>query len=312
MKHRLLYLSMGMEILLLGGITLLTGLLPEIFSSLPAFPFEQIGLGLRTLAWLGTAGNCLAMGCWLVISLLPLIPVLRSWRDPAERWEHLALIVLSAVLLPTLWCMADPASLLNIIPGKVTEMLPSGKAILGGTVWSVLVCFLVLRLLRLFRAGDTETLLGSLKKMLYLLCYLFAGAMAVAAASCLKNLGRLFADKLLSILRAANEALPYVMDIAVTLSAAAILNALLREDSSEIIVAAADKCARLCCISLGTVTAAGSLFNILQLFFTGEASNISIAVNIPAVSLAFTLAALLFSRIIAENRRLADENRMFV
>ena len=56
-----------------------------------------------------------------------------------------------------------------------------------------------------------------------------------------------------------------------------------------------------------TALAAG--FNILQLMFSEALSSISTSLQIPVFSIAFTL---LFTRIIVENRKLRDDNDLFI
>ena len=52
--------------------------------------------------------------------------------------------------------------------------------------------------------------------------------------------------------------------------------------------------------------------NVLQLILSRKLYNINIHIEIPFMSLAFVLVALLFSRLIEENRKLTEENEMFI
>ena len=102
------------------------------------------------------------------------------------------------------------------------------------------------------------------------------------------------------------------MDIIVILSALNLLESVLKESASEQVTAAAHKLSRICCITLAVVTVSVVGMNVLQLILSRKLYNINIHIEIPFMSLAFVLVALLFSRLIEENRKLTEENEMFI
>lgn len=239
---------------------------------------------------------------------------MRHWRDRTRRAENAALIATAVTLLFVLAGMANPAGISGVLPLAGETSLSVIKAVMGGTVWSLIVCAAVLAMLRLFKAGGVTELYRYTGIMLCGLCALFVGA---AVISCVGELFRALTDIQrpmdlpMAFIRFAADALPYAMDIAVTLSALTLLETLLdgRRDAAR---DAAEKLSRLCCVSLGLVTASSAALNVIQLAAAKSLSNISASVNIPLTSLAFTLAALLLSRLISENGRLADENEAFI
>ena len=87
MKHKTLMIMLVCEAALLFILVLLTNRFPGFFSSMFAFPFEQIAIGLKALSQTGRVGNGLAAALWVGISLLPLIPALRYRRDKAGVME---------------------------------------------------------------------------------------------------------------------------------------------------------------------------------------------------------------------------------
>ena len=119
-------------------------------------------------------------------------------------------------------------------------------------------------------------------------------------------------DGVFNGVKALIAALPYAMDIVVTLFALTVLDALLEDSRSEEVVVAAKRLSGIYCITLAVVTSAGAALNIIQWLLSKKISNINVHVSIPFMSLAFVLAALLFSRLLEENKQLADENEMFV
>lgn len=314
MKRKLLYILLGVEFAALLALVLLSAELPNLFSSLLAFPFEQIGAGLRALSLTGQLGNGLALAIWVGISMLPLIPAWRHRKDKNRRMENGLLYFLTGLLLFVLSGMANPVMPHSAFPGIDDIGLPVMKAMMGGTVWSVVVLLVVVRLLRLFRSGDTNVLFGYLRSLLYALCVLFTGVIALSCGGILvnglSNIQRGM-DGMMTVVRFLVAALPYVLDIAITLSALTLLDALLSQEQSGA-ADCADKLTKLCCVSLGITAASVAALNVLQLVLSKWLSDIAVSVDVPIMSIVFVLAILLVSRLISENRRLRDDNDLFI
>lgn len=102
MKRKKQYALLGCEAVLIGTLVLLTDRFPALVSSLPAFPFAQLSLGIAAIARVGNLGNGLAVALWAGISLLPAVIALR--KDPAMSvGERISLFFLSAVLFAALY-----------------------------------------------------------------------------------------------------------------------------------------------------------------------------------------------------------------
>lgn len=322
MKRKVLYICLAAEAVFLGLIYLLADFSVPLVSSVLAVPFEQIGMLLRVLSLQGGILNGIAFVLWSGICLLPVILVCKDWQDRTKRAEHVILVVLSAVLFVGLYYMVNPGLLYNRIPAVLTEAISANaeemtgvlKASVSMVIWSVVVCYGVFVLLRLFRTGEKDELFLYTKRLLYVLCGLFTGVMVLTALEVLTTIrmAQSGMDGVFAGIRALVAALPYGMDIVVTLSAMRVLDVLLEDPRSEKVVAEAKILSGICCITLAVVTAAGAGLNIAQWIVSKRLSDINVHVNIPVMSLAFVLAAFLFSRLIEENKQLADENEMFV
>lgn len=314
MKRKTLILFLGGEAVLLLALALLTARFPTLFSSMLAFPFEQIGMGLRALSLLGRWGNAAALALWAGLSLLPMLPVLRHWRDTARKAEHAALFVLTLLLFAALYAMVNPAALYALLPETEPTLLPLLKSTVGAAVWSGVVLWAVFWLLRQLRGGETPMLLKYLRVLLYALCALFTAAIALPCGELLAGFfGQAISwqEGAAAVLRFAVEALPYWLDIAVTFAGLALLTALVsgEKDGAE---AAAQRLSRRCCAALGIVSAVTVGWNILQLLLSRWLGSIDVTVELPLLSIAFVLAALLLARLITENRRLRDDNELFI
>ena len=307
MKRRVFYGLLAAEAAALSALSLAGAARPEWFSSAMAFPLEQIAALLRLMSGGGAVLRGAALALWLGLGLLPLILTLAR----GARGRKLAMPgVMSAVLLCALRLMMNPAALLpQGLPsdGAVSVL----RAVIGGCAWSAAVCWLILHLLELFRHGEREQLLRYMRLLLHALCALFVGA------ALLPGLGELAAalpapsgtDGLVAVLSFLVGALPGVMDLAITLRGIALLDALLSDSDPS---APAHAAARTGCVALAAETVSVMALNILQLFLSPGLTNVSISVNIPVMSLAFALAALLGARLIEENRRLSDDNGLII
>ena len=322
MKRKILYIALASEVIFLCLIYVLADFSVSLVSNVLAVPFEQIGLLLRVLSLQGGILNGVAFMVWVGICLLPLLPIVTSWRDGAKRAEHIVLGILSVVLFVGLYYMINPGFLYERIPAVLTEAVSARaeeflgvlKASVSITIWSVMVCYGVFVLLRLFRAGEKDQLFLYTRRLLYVLCGLFAGTMTLTV---LEVFGAIQGaqgsiEGVLVVIRALVAALPYAMDVVVTLSAMTVLDTLLEDGRSEKVVEAAKKLSKLCCMTLAVVTAAGAGLNVVQWMAGKMLSDINVHMGIPFMSLMFVLAALLFSRLVEENKQLADENEMFV
>lgn len=323
MKRKVLYIILGTEAVLLCLLYILADFMPQVISNVMAFPFEPMGMLLRSLSLLGGIANGVALLLWAGISLLPVVPVLKNWKDKEKRAEHVLLVVLSVLLFVVLYYMINPGLLYDRIPAGMADIIAGGnaeilsiiKAVLCMAVWSVVVCYVVFQLLRLFKNSEKEQLFIYLRRLLYALCALFVGALVFTCVGELitgLQAAQRAADGAMAVFRFLVAALPYAMDVLVTLFALKLLDELLADSHSEEVVVAAQRLSKLCCLTLALVTASGVALNILQLIFSKAISNVNVYVDIPVMSLVFVLAAFLCSRLIEENKQLADENEMFV
>jgi hypothetical protein len=103
-----------------------------------------------------------------------------------------------------------------------------------------------------------------------------------------------------------------VFDALVTFAALRLLDELRANRYSSEAVAATKRMTRICATALAATALATIGFNILQLLCIKAIMAINMQVNIPVISLAFVLAALLLTRFIAENKKLKEDNDMFI
>ena len=81
MKRKTFMILMGAVFAALMALELLVDGLPTVFSSVMAFPFEQVGAGLRALALSGNIGNGLALALCIALSFIPILFALRHGSE---------------------------------------------------------------------------------------------------------------------------------------------------------------------------------------------------------------------------------------
>lgn len=310
MKRKLFCLLLFAEGAALILLNILTDAFPKIFTSLTAFPFEQIGAGLRALSLTGSIGNGAALALTAAISCTALLPLFGKNSLRKERTaENLVLCLLSITVFAALYISANPDAMRSILPQENDFYLPAMKGALGITVWSVLACEAVISALRLFKTSGTDKLFKYTKVLLYLLSIYFTAAAVSPVSSLLSEIKS--AENALGVIIAIVSftvaALPFAANITITFSALGLLDRL-GGDSREETSGAAARLSKVCAACLITVTVSCAFFNLLQLAFAKSLTDFSVTAKIPVTSLVFALAVLLLSRLITEKNRLADEN----
>lgn len=314
MKRKSFIILMGAVFAALMALVLFVDGLPTVSSSVMAFLFEQIGAILRALALTGNIGNGFALALCAALSFLPILSVLRHRGEKDHLSENIVLCCMSIAIFITLFSMANPSNLLSAFPYFTVEALAVVKGIMGCTVWSVIILWIILRLVRLFRGGDTNKLLCYLRIALHALCMLFVAVIAISCGSTLLDglsTTQKSIDNVMAVARFIASSLPYIFDIGITLSLLTLLNAHI-EKNEEDTVRHADLLSKRCCLALGVTTASTTILNVFQLLLSRFLSNISVNVELPVVSLTFILLILILSRLIVENKKLRSDNDLFI
>ena len=283
-----------------------------------AFPFVQIGQGLRALSLSGTGGNAAAIAIYVVLSLFPMgIFIWRMCKAPRDA-EQLLLPLMSATLFGVLYVMVNPALLSRMqLPGKAI-----GQAALGGLLYAELCAYLVLRILRGAFRADAAQLRRYLTALLAALGVVFVyaafGANVTELFSQLDALqtantdgGALGWTRAFLVLRMIADSVSLVLDVWVILAALALLSARKVGDSEQA-AAAAEKIAARSRISLSVSVLLPLTLYIAQLLMAGKLRQTAFSVSLPLQSVAFCLGTLLLVRLMQENRRLQADNDLFI
>lgn len=312
MKRYVKYIILAAVALLCIAFVLIPSTGISSLMAIMAFPFDQIGAVLRFLSLSGFAGNITSVVFYIVICLLPCLLFLR--KSKKYYFEDCLIILKSAVLFIVIYLMINP-SYIPLAKG-LAETLPVTKAILGGTVYSIILGYFVLRALRLFNKSDTKKLISYVSILLYVLNIMFVAIICISyfggCVGAIKAMQQnnsanqqLYAINFIFIvLKFIIESLPYTFNIAITFAAIKLLQNLNTHN--------AEKVSEICCYSLIAVTLSNIFINIAQLLFAQNLFNVNAVVQFPLFSVIFVLACLLFAKIIKENTALKAENDSFI
>jgi hypothetical protein len=317
MKHKLLYGILAVEAVLL----VLLGIWGVGVVSITAFPFAEIGCGLRALSLSGGAGNSAAVILYGLFCLLPLVYLLVRMIRRRARAEDGLLGLLSALMFWILYLLINPAEIGQLFGAP--ELAELGVLILGGTLWSILIGYAVLRALRTFSGSHTVALLRYLDILLGLLCVVlvygvfgsgFSGLLTAFEKLKEANTGAasLGTSYLFLVLQYLADVLPYMLDLVVIQFGMRLTDALRTDVYGPEVGTAANRLGAVCQVSVVAVLLMQIAVNVSQLLLGSAVHSSDYTVRIPLLSIVFVLAVLLLAKYFAAGRQLKKDNDMFI
>lgn len=318
MKNKPLFMTLLLTAALSSLGVMLKFSFKDIFGSVICFPFEQVGLGLRWLSLLGRIQNVLAIVVYLALCLSPLLPLLLRLKKKTAKAEDSILAVMSLLLLYVLYMMINPG--LIPLPSALGFGTATAKAILCGTVYSVIVTYCVLCTLRIFFVSETEKLYKYMVILLFVTAVLFTvsifgvelnGVLDQISSIKTANLGSesgLGFTYLFAVIKFLIDNVASVVSILVTFSGITFITELSSDPYSEETVDASEKLLRICKNGLIAIVCSSTALNLLQLLFMSSLRNINSSVQIPLFSVVFVLGVLILSKMIMANKSLKDDN----
>lgn len=279
-----------------------------------ALPFTALGAALRWLSLSGGVGNLLALILYALVCLTPVL----LWRKTKRAGEDWLLVLMSAVLVLVLYLMVNPA----LRPGMLQNQV--GDVIYAGAVWSVLITWGVMKLLRSSDRVLDANIYGALR--LFLL---------TCAASCLlQGFGLGFAGlrERITALQEGNTMFGvnlwptyifFALDFAagameqgmlalIFLRGSELLTELERDPYSDGSVAAGRQVSLWCKRTLIAASAADLALNLGQVFCAGMLHNVDVTVRLPIASMAVAFGMLALTRLLVQGKELKDDNDLFI
>ena len=300
-------------VLLLGGAALaaavgLTVFVPGVTSSLLSFPLEPVGKGISALFARGGVFGGLGAMFIAAGALLPLLLLLKIVPGKGASVQRAAALVLVPVAAFTLFVSAVPAP---FTPAGLTPAMTRAAA--NVTLWSFVFVFLAVLFVRKTRSADEKGLVSALKFVLagVSLCFLLEAFTAIGGLITELTDRLTLPDRLFAVLRVWAGLLPRLFGLAAVFPAFGLLDALSGDDR----LAAAKSANSLTkCSAAGLVV---SLFvlavvNLAQTVFLKTLPNSSVTSDVPLLGIVFFVLSLALTRLVEVNRRLKDDNDLFI
>lgn len=282
--------------------------------TLLALPFTALGGVLRWLSLSGGIGNAVALILYAAVCLCPVLIWWRTGRK-AEDW---LLVLLGLVLVFVLYLMVNPA----LRPGLMQNEV--GDVVYAGAVWSILLTWGVVKLLRSSDAILEKNIYGALRVFL-LIC---------AAECLLEGLGLGFAGLrermetlqenntmfgvnltptcIFYALEFAADAVEKCLLALVFWKGADLLTALEHDPYSGACVTAGEQVALWCKRTLMAAAVTDLALNLGQIFCAGMLYDVSVTVRLPITAMAVSFAMLALTRLLTQGKELKDESDLFI
>lgn len=126
-----------------------------------SFPFEQIGYGLRALSLSGSIGNIIAIGLYVIFCISPIIYYFILKKKGLNTEKEGFLFAISFFLFCGVYLYINPG-LINQIEG-LSHFTADYLFIIGGTIWSVVILYILLCILHGIEKKDSVNLLSSMR-----------------------------------------------------------------------------------------------------------------------------------------------------
>lgn len=274
-----------------------------------ALPFALIAKGLRALSLSGSNGNMIAILLYAVVSLSPMLFLLKKKRS-REDW---LLIACSGALFYVLYLLINP----GLMPAAMSSEV--GGVIYSGTIYSILISWGILKLIHREVSGY-----DALKTLLYILAALYIIVGFGVGVGDLKTEivtlhttntmpgQNLLPTDLFHALIFAVHALEYLMDACLMIFGVDLICQLEQNPYSESCVETADLLSRKARSYLSVILLSNMALNVTQVLFAYNLYNIDAKVRIPVFSVALCLGCMALTRLLVQGKEIKEENDLYI
>ena len=293
----------------------------SVYLVIAQFPFAQIGSLLRSLSLSGSFGNVIAVILYIAICAVPLGFAALHLKKHTFKAEDWLLVIMSGFGFYMMYMMINSAYLGNI-PCYLTEDF--GRAVLGGAFYSILIGYLVLRMMRRADGTGTDSLLKAFRVLLAVIAVVLVFSISYIGIS---DVGTKLAaiqsgntDPAVSlsttnffvILRYALTQLPPFMELVILLLAIRLCDHLRTDRYGEGAINAAKKLASFAKKTVAVILLCCMALNLAQIIFAGSLVSADFLTTLPLDSIVIAIAALLLARFFVASRELKRDNQMII
>jgi hypothetical protein len=194
------------------------------------------------------------------------------------------------------------------------------KTLICGTIYSIIVAYFVLRVVRLFFDSETKKLYKYMVALLWIAAMLFTisifgiglnDAITQIEFNKAANIGTeggLGTTHVFTMIQFIVNSIPAIVSIFVIFSGIMLITEFSADPYSEGAIKVSKNLSMVCKTGLIITVCSNAAFNLLQLFFMRTLRNINSFIQVPLFSVVFVLGALIFSKMIMANKTLKDDN----
>lgn len=318
MKHNRLRLILIIEAIICIIFAFSMESLEYSFISIMAFPFEQIGAGLRMLSLSGASSNIAAISIYIAFCIIPIIYLIIRRRKNKAHIEDGLLVLISLILFVVIYMMINPADIARHF-GAV-EMISANKAFIGAVVYSVIAGYIIIRVLRKFLQCGTDVILRYLKILLGVVCvaliYGIFGSGLIGLQDSFKLLaagntgagGELFLSYVFLVIQYLVAILPYALNIVIIFLGFGLADALEKDLYSEEVTISAQRISKVCRTAVLVIMLSQIVVNVFQLALGSLIRASHYTLNIPLLSVVFMLVIMLFAKYFEQAKALKSDN----
>lgn len=292
------------------------------FTTIMAFPFEQLGMVLRKISLYSSIGNIISIIIYSLICLLPGIYLAFRLLKSRAHVEDGLLGLLSFLLFFVIYMMINPADIARHFGSY--ELLQTNKAFLGVVVYSIIAGYCILRIMRVFSNSETNTILKYLKILLAVICIVLTyGVFGSGLMELFSTFKQLAVDNtgtgqglglsyLFLILQYFVNVLPLVLGIFVIYAGLELIEEFSEDPYSQKMVTSVQKMGRLCRKAVAVIILSQISLNVLQLILGSLVRSSHYTLSIPLMSVVLVLIAMLLANYFEQTRQLKSDNEMFI
>jgi hypothetical protein len=240
------------------------------YESVISFPYVQIGGFLRRLSLSNATGNIFALYIYIGLCLIPIAYFAVKMLKKKAKAEDFLLVVSGIFLFIMLYLMINPAFIFKA--GNILSV----KTMLCGSFYSILIGYIVLKMLRKFGESGTKAMLTILQRILVFIgVVLIYSVLGSGLTGLINNIEALKLNNtdpdvqtgltnFFFVLRYILELLPILFELTVIYHARNLCSELATDRYGESVVSTACKLGTYCKYSVAFAMLSYITVNILQ------------------------------------------------
>ncbi len=305
--------TLAVEAIVLVLLVAFTSAFDSVSFSFITVPFAQIASAVSTLCENGAALRGVGVMILAALTFLPIAYAFTDFSGKKSVVEKLSLVLLGISLGGGIILMMNPQ---NFLPSAFRENAEVMEQAVCTTIWSVILLALGVTGARVLASGKKKTVIRGFSAMTVFFGILFVGMAVLSAGMLLKEEAKQTEvvsgiEHVVSVLKCLKTAVPYFLDTVVAVMLFRLASIYMSEGQSHL-KEAASGVRHASCALLGISLLLTVIYNAVQVLFMKEISHVKVVTELPVLSFAFVVVAVLICHLIVENKDLKDDNDLFV